>query len=148
MTYLSFLDYLQFSNRFYCIHLKIQNDYHNEKGLLYYIYISTVYTWLVHQSLLETVSKNRISESEENLRRRDITHLIWHYERSWNKRNSIQYTCLFQLCQDINCNIYACFIHYQKAFDKIQYYKMIAVLQDSEIDGKGLCQIKTSTVIN
>uniref|UniRef100_A0A8D8VL77 Craniofacial development protein 2 n=2 Tax=Cacopsylla melanoneura TaxID=428564 RepID=A0A8D8VL77_9HEMI len=49
---------------------------------------------------------------------------------------------LFQRCRDMNCNIYACFIDYQKAFDRVKHNKMIEILQDSGIDGKDLRIIK------
>uniref|UniRef100_A0A8D8SXR8 Craniofacial development protein 2 n=1 Tax=Cacopsylla melanoneura TaxID=428564 RepID=A0A8D8SXR8_9HEMI len=49
---------------------------------------------------------------------------------------------LFQRCRDMNCNIFACFIDYQKAFDKVKHNKMMEVLQDSGMDGKDLRIIK------
>uniref|UniRef100_A0A8D8Z4U1 Craniofacial development protein 2 n=1 Tax=Cacopsylla melanoneura TaxID=428564 RepID=A0A8D8Z4U1_9HEMI len=45
---------------------------------------------------------------------------------------------LFQRCRDMNCNIYTCFIDYQKAFDKIQHQKMMEVLQNTGMDDKDL----------
>lgn len=49
---------------------------------------------------------------------------------------------LIQRCRDMNCDVYACFIDYSKAFDKVKHNKMITVLQDSGIDGKDLRIIK------
>ena len=45
---------------------------------------------------------------------------------------------LFQRCRDMNYDIYACFIDYQKAFDRVQHYKMIEVLKNVGIDDKDL----------
>lgn len=45
---------------------------------------------------------------------------------------------LFQRCRDVNCDIFACFIDYEKAFDKIQHEKMMQILKDTGIDGKNL----------
>jgi len=36
----------------------------------------------------------------------------------------------------MNCNVYACFVDYQKAFDRVQYLKMIKVLQNIGLDEK------------
>jgi len=38
---------------------------------------------------------------------------------------------LFQRCRDMNCDIFACFIDYQKAFDRIKHEKMIDVLKNT-----------------
>uniref|UniRef100_A0A8D8SMX4 Craniofacial development protein 2 n=1 Tax=Cacopsylla melanoneura TaxID=428564 RepID=A0A8D8SMX4_9HEMI len=45
---------------------------------------------------------------------------------------------LFQRCRDVNCDIYACFVDYQKAFDRVQHSKMIKALQETGLDGKDL----------
>lgn len=45
---------------------------------------------------------------------------------------------LFQRCRDVNCDIFACFIDYKKAFDRVQHAKMIEVLQKTGIDTKDL----------
>uniref|UniRef100_A0A8D8PQH9 Craniofacial development protein 2 n=1 Tax=Cacopsylla melanoneura TaxID=428564 RepID=A0A8D8PQH9_9HEMI len=45
---------------------------------------------------------------------------------------------LFQRCRDVSCPIYACFIDYKKAFDRVQHVKMIEVLQKTGIDAKDL----------
>lgn len=38
----------------------------------------------------------------------------------------------------MNCDIYTCFVDYQKAFDKIQHQKMIQVLKSTGMDDKDL----------
>lgn len=45
---------------------------------------------------------------------------------------------LFQRCRDVNCDIYACFIDYHKAFDSVQHDKLISILEDVGIDDKDL----------
>lgn len=45
---------------------------------------------------------------------------------------------LFQRCRDMDVNIYACFIDYQKAFDRIQHHKMIDILKNARLDDKDL----------
>uniref|UniRef100_A0A8D8Q762 Craniofacial development protein 2 n=1 Tax=Cacopsylla melanoneura TaxID=428564 RepID=A0A8D8Q762_9HEMI len=45
---------------------------------------------------------------------------------------------LFQRCRDVNCDIYACFVDYQKAFDRIRHEKMIEILKTIGMDGKDL----------
>jgi len=45
---------------------------------------------------------------------------------------------LFQRCRDMNCDIYTCFVDYQKAFDKVQHQKMIQVLKGTGMDDKDL----------
>lgn len=43
---------------------------------------------------------------------------------------------LFQRCRDVNCDIFACFIDYQKAFDRVQHGKLIKILQQLGLGGK------------
>lgn len=45
---------------------------------------------------------------------------------------------LFQRCRDMNCNIFACFIDYEKAFDRVQHEKMMEVLRNTGMDDKDL----------
>lgn len=45
---------------------------------------------------------------------------------------------LFQRCRDVNCDVYACFIDYKKAFDQVRHTKMMEVLQKAGLDGKDL----------
>ncbi|KAL1447598.1 hypothetical protein WDU94_009869 [Cyamophila willieti] len=45
---------------------------------------------------------------------------------------------LFQRCRDVNCDVYACFIDYQKAFDRVQHSKMMEVLEKVGLDHKDL----------
>jgi Reverse transcriptase (RNA-dependent DNA polymerase) len=45
---------------------------------------------------------------------------------------------LFQRCRDVNCDVYACLIDYEKAFDRVQHQKMINILKDADIDDKEL----------
>jgi len=42
---------------------------------------------------------------------------------------------LFQRCRDVNCDVYACFVDYMKAFDQVRHTK---VLQKTSLDGKDL----------
>ena len=43
---------------------------------------------------------------------------------------------LFQRCKDMSCDVYACFIDYQKAFDRVQYQKTVEVLQNIGLDDR------------
>lgn len=45
---------------------------------------------------------------------------------------------LFQRCRDVNSDIYACFIDYQKAFDRVQHTKMIQILEGLGLNKKDL----------
>lgn len=45
---------------------------------------------------------------------------------------------LFQRCRDVNCDVYACFIDYQKAFDRVQHQKMTDTLRNIGLDDKDL----------
>uniref|UniRef100_A0A8D8Y176 Craniofacial development protein 2 n=3 Tax=Cacopsylla melanoneura TaxID=428564 RepID=A0A8D8Y176_9HEMI len=45
---------------------------------------------------------------------------------------------LFQKCRDVSCDVYACLIDYQKAFDRVKHEKMIEILKKTGIDGKDL----------
>lgn len=38
----------------------------------------------------------------------------------------------------MNCDIYVCFVDYQKAFDRVQHQKVIEILKNIELDGKDL----------
>lgn len=41
---------------------------------------------------------------------------------------------LIQRCRDTNCDVYACFVDFEKAFDKVKHDKMIDILKKTEID--------------
>lgn len=43
---------------------------------------------------------------------------------------------LFQRCRDVNCDVYACFVDYAKAFDRVQHHRMIEILKNVGIDDK------------
>lgn len=45
---------------------------------------------------------------------------------------------LFQRCRDVNCDIYVCFIDYQKAFDRVKHDKLMTLMQEIGIDNKDL----------
>lgn len=45
---------------------------------------------------------------------------------------------LIQRCRDVNCDVYACLIDYEKAFDRVQHQKMINILNDADLDDKDL----------
>lgn len=45
---------------------------------------------------------------------------------------------LVQRCRDVNCNVFACLIDYQKAFDRVKHDKMIDILKNTGIDSKDL----------
>lgn len=45
---------------------------------------------------------------------------------------------LVQRCRDVNCNVFACLIDYQKAFDRVKHDKMIDILKNMGIDSKDL----------
>uniref|UniRef100_A0A8D8VC16 Craniofacial development protein 2 n=1 Tax=Cacopsylla melanoneura TaxID=428564 RepID=A0A8D8VC16_9HEMI len=45
---------------------------------------------------------------------------------------------LFQRCRDVNCDVFVCFIDYQKAFDRVQHGKMMEVMQKTGLDAKDL----------
>lgn len=45
---------------------------------------------------------------------------------------------LFQRCRDMNVDVYACFIDYRKAFDRVQHHKMVEILKDLGLDDKDL----------
>lgn len=45
---------------------------------------------------------------------------------------------MFQRCRDVNVDIYACFIDYHKAFDRVKHDKLINVLEKIGIDDKDL----------
>lgn len=43
---------------------------------------------------------------------------------------------LFQRCRDVNCDIYVCFVDYQKAFDRVKHDELISLLAEIGIDDK------------
>lgn len=45
---------------------------------------------------------------------------------------------LFQRCRDVNCDVYACFVDYSKAFDRVQHHKLVEILNTVGIDGRDL----------
>uniref|UniRef100_A0A8D9EV91 Craniofacial development protein 2 n=1 Tax=Cacopsylla melanoneura TaxID=428564 RepID=A0A8D9EV91_9HEMI len=45
---------------------------------------------------------------------------------------------LFQKCRDVSCDVYACLIDYQKAFDRVKHEKMIEILKQTGIDNRDL----------
>jgi len=45
---------------------------------------------------------------------------------------------LVQRAWDVNHNVYACFIDFQKAFDRVNHQKLIGILQNSVIDDKDI----------
>lgn len=45
---------------------------------------------------------------------------------------------LFQRCRDMNCDVYACLIDYQKAFDRVKHEMRVKILKETSIDGKDL----------
>lgn len=45
---------------------------------------------------------------------------------------------LIQRARDVNHNVYACFIDYQKAFDKVEHDKLIKILKVTGIDDQDL----------
>lgn len=45
---------------------------------------------------------------------------------------------LVQRCRDVNCDVYACLVDYQKAFDRVKHDKMVKILRETGIDDKDL----------
>ena len=45
---------------------------------------------------------------------------------------------LIQRARDVNCNVYACFIDFEKAFDRVNHKKLIEILQQSGLDDKDI----------
>ena len=45
---------------------------------------------------------------------------------------------LIQRCRDVNVDVYACFVDYEKAFDTVQHDKLIAILNDIGLDGRDI----------
>jgi len=45
---------------------------------------------------------------------------------------------LIQRARDVNRDVYACFIDYQKAFDKVEHDKLIKILEVTGIDNQDL----------
>lgn len=45
---------------------------------------------------------------------------------------------LTQRCLDVNTNVYACFIDFEKAFDKVQHVKLLSILRKAGIDGRDI----------
>lgn len=45
---------------------------------------------------------------------------------------------LFQRCRDVDCDIFACFIDYQKAFDNVRHDKLIEILKEIGLKGADL----------
>uniref|UniRef100_A0A8D9EQ38 Craniofacial development protein 2 n=1 Tax=Cacopsylla melanoneura TaxID=428564 RepID=A0A8D9EQ38_9HEMI len=45
---------------------------------------------------------------------------------------------LFQKCRDVSCDVYACLIDYQKAFDRVKHEKIIEILEKTGIDKRDL----------
>lgn len=54
------------------------------------------------------------------------------------------YQVLFQWWRDVNCDIYVCFVHYQKPFDIIKDDELILLLEEIDIDDKYLKIMKTT----
>ena len=48
---------------------------------------------------------------------------------------------LIQRARDVNCDVFACFIDFEKAFDKVPHGKLIDILKTSGIDGKDISLI-------
>lgn len=40
--------------------------------------------------------------------------------------------------RDVNCNVFACFIDFEKVFDRVNHIKLIETLQNSSLDDKNL----------
>lgn len=49
---------------------------------------------------------------------------------------------LFQRCRDVSCDVFACLIDYQKAFDRVQHDKMVDILKRIGMNPKDLNIIK------
>ena len=45
---------------------------------------------------------------------------------------------LIQRCRDVNVDVYACFVDYEKAFDTVQHDKLITILQEIGLDGRDI----------
>lgn len=45
---------------------------------------------------------------------------------------------LIQRCRDINKTVYACFIDFEKAFDKVKHQKMLDILKNTGLDDKDI----------
>ena len=45
---------------------------------------------------------------------------------------------LFQRCRDMNCDVFACFIDYRKAFDRVRHERMVEILRSIGLDDKDL----------
>ena len=43
---------------------------------------------------------------------------------------------LIQRCRDVSVDVYACFIDYQKAFDRVKHNKLVEILLELGLDGK------------
>ena len=43
--------------------------------------------------------------------------------------------CIRDRCRDVNCDVFACFVDYQKAFGQVQWQKMMDILENIGLEG-------------
>jgi hypothetical protein len=49
-------------------------------------------------------------------------------------REALFYTVLIQRCRDVNCDVYACLIDYEKAFGRVDHDKLMNILKEVGLD--------------
>uniref|UniRef100_A0A8D8UV16 Craniofacial development protein 2 n=2 Tax=Cacopsylla melanoneura TaxID=428564 RepID=A0A8D8UV16_9HEMI len=69
----------------------------------------------------------------------DISDTQFGFRNGYSTRDALfAYNVLVQRCLDINQNVYACFIDYNKAFDKVKHNQLIEVLKCKNLDSRDI----------
>ena len=69
----------------------------------------------------------------------DIEETQFGFRRGLGTREALfAFNVLIQRCMDVNQDIYACFIDYNKAFDKVRHDQLMNVLKTKQIDHNDL----------
>jgi len=67
----------------------------------------------------------------------NISNTQFGFRRGFGTREALfSIQVLIQRARDINADVFACFIDFEKAFDRVQHDKLISILNQSGIDGR------------
>ncbi|KAI5752582.1 hypothetical protein M8J77_018365 [Diaphorina citri] len=83
---------------------------------------------------LKVIHRRIYQKLEEN-----ISDTQFGFRNGFGTREALfAYKVMMQRCMDVNQNVYACFIDYNKAFDKVRHGQLIEILKRKQIDSRDI----------
>lgn len=90
------------------------------------------------KTFLKIIHKRIYKKCEEH-----ITRTQFGFRDALGTRDALFATqVLFQRCRDVNCDVYICFIDYQKAFDRVRHDVLMSILENIGLDDRDLRVIR------